>query len=175
MQKVGPVTRTRPATVGIVSSEPITDPILIANLEAGDLRCLRIEPHRGKAFTLRRIAQCDVLLKNFGAYSSRPRRGFLKLFAAAKILSSKVVVYWIGTDVLRASGPRRFWAKLVQLLVDKNLTVTLGLRDELSDLGIESELIPIVGNLSNFELAPLPEQFTVLTYLPELLAIRAFL
>ena len=76
-------------------------------------------------------------------------------------------MYWIGTDVLRASGPRRFWAKLVQLLVDKNLTVTLGLRDELSDLGIESELIPIVGNLSNFELAPLPEQFTVLTYLPD--------
>jgi glycosyltransferase involved in cell wall biosynthesis len=148
--------------VGLVSSEPLSDPLIEAALRLAGLGCIRIEPERGKLDTLRRLWACDIVAKSFGAYSP----GYARTFAAAKFFAKRVLVYWIGSDVLHAAGAGRVWTRRVQRLVDTNLTVTAGLRAELASQGVRAEVIPIVSDLRGVNVEPLPARFAVLAYLP---------
>ena len=78
---VAPTSYARIATVGVVASEPISDPLLIAALETGNLRCLTIHPDAGRTTTLRKIAECDVLLiSSFLFAASRIKASFSPVF-----------------------------------------------------------------------------------------------
>jgi len=148
--------------VGLVESEPISDRLLAAALSAGGLGCIRVRPEEGRLRTMHTILACDVLLKSFGAYSA----GYFRLFAAARALRRRVVLYWIGSDVLNLGAGGRRWGRATQMLVNRNLAVTIGLRSELEAMGISAQLVPIVSDLTAFSPWPLPAEFTVLTYLP---------
>lgn len=153
----------RGPVVGLVLSEPISDPLIEQALDVAGLPCVRLDLPRGRLVTLRHLLGCDMVLKSFGAYSA----GYFRLFAIARGLGKKVVLYWIGSDVLYAASTRVVWARRIQRLVAANLTVTAGLADELGALGVRAQVVPIVSDLAGVRVQPLPARFTVLTYLPD--------
>jgi hypothetical protein len=92
----------------------------------------------------------------------------------------KVVFHWIGTDVLRAMraahrqerliSPKSLIKRMACSFVKKKFThwaVASWLQEELSTLGIRSSVVPIVSPLVDAKPLPMPEQFTVLSYLPD--------
>lgn len=81
-------------------------------------------------------------------------------------LRKKVVVHWIGTDVLRIredyyKNPRKINAEC------ENYAVASWLKDELNEIGIHSEEIPIVSLDIDYECNEMPESHRVLTYIPK--------
>jgi glycosyltransferase involved in cell wall biosynthesis len=84
----------------------------------------------------------------------------------ARRRSIPVIVIWAGTDVIAAQSDPHL------LEVIKNygfINVSDGpwLIEELRALGIEAEYVPVTAVEPAAQLAPLPERFSVLTYLPE--------
>lgn len=81
-------------------------------------------------------------------------------------LKKRVVVHWIGTDVLRIredyyKNPRKINAEC------ENYAVVSWLKDELSEIGIDSEELPIVPLDIDYECAEAPDNHSILTYIPE--------
>ena len=149
-------------TVGVIPGDPLADALILAALRREGIPSFPLAPEDGRRATLRALLRCDALLKSYGAYSS----GYFRLFAAAKALRRRVALFWIGTDVLHAGSTHRRWASRIQRLVDLNLTVSGDLRDELLALGIRSQVVPIVPDLSTIGVVPQPEAPTVLSYIP---------
>jgi len=85
-----------------------------------------------------------------------------------KALKKKVVVHWIGSDVLKATDNRKTKtvAYLSSPLIDLHLAGATWLRDELKEIGISSIYVPLVSDI-DMEVSPLPESFTALVFLPE--------
>jgi hypothetical protein len=77
-----------------------------------------------------------------------------------------VVVIWAGTDVIAArSNPHLL--EVIKNYGFINISDGPWLVDELRELGIIAEYVPVTAIEPAPELAPLPERFNVLTYLPE--------
>lgn len=83
------------------------------------------------------------------------------LFLALKLLNKRTILHWQGSDVMELT-PR--YAAFFSKVVDVHLSYATWLSDELSVLGIESTWLPIPPPLPKSSF-PLPEHFTVLTYL----------
>lgn len=92
----------------------------------------------------------------------------------------KVVLHWIGTDVLTAvriaqrpkwpASPKNLIKRIGLSFVKRRFVhwaVAPWLREELSTIGIHSSVVPIVTPLVDAKPLPMPEQFTVLSYLPD--------
>ena len=84
----------------------------------------------------------------------------------ARLRDIPVIVIWAGTDVIAAQNNPHL------LEVIKNygfINVSDGpwLVDELRELGISAEYVPVTAIEPAAELTPLPKRFGVLTYLPE--------
>ena len=103
-------------------------------------------------------------------YEERDFPGVLYRFLLAKFFRRQTVRLWVGTDVLLVlqQEKERFLSKVLDRLTDSNIVVSDNLRDELEQVGIHSEYIPQpFCNAQVIEPLPLPEQFTVLAYLPD--------
>jgi len=82
-----------------------------------------------------------------------------------------ILFHWIGTDVYRFINDslvkRRLKKFLIQLPNVKSLVVSENLRSELKKFNISSTLLPLTKLNFIDEIPPLPEKFSVLTYVPE--------
>lgn len=80
-------------------------------------------------------------------------------------LKKRVVVHWIGTDVLRIredyyKNPRKINTECV------NLSGAEWIADELREIGIESKTIPTVPENMDFSCPPMPNEHAILAYIP---------
>lgn len=103
-------------------------------------------------------ADCVYIVSGCDVQSTRAYRLALKL-------RKKVIVHWIGTDVLRIRedyyrNPRKINGEC------ENLADAEWLADELKEVGIEAEVIPIVSENISFSCPPMPKEHAVLTYIP---------
>lgn len=88
------------------------------------------------------------------------------LAAAARRRNVPVIVIWAGSDVLKASETP---SDLHVIKQDGYVHLSDGpwLVEELRGLGLEAEYLPVTAVSPGDPPVPLPEQFSVLTYLPE--------
>lgn len=82
-----------------------------------------------------------------------------------KIFGKKVINHWIGSDVLVAKRGKT--SKINQLFIDKNLSCSSLIKEELNEMGIRSTLIPIIPSGLKYDIAKMPANHGVLVYLPE--------
>ena len=88
------------------------------------------------------------------------------LSIVAKRFNVPVIVIWAGSDVIKArSNP--FDLEMIKQERMVHLAVAPWLVDELHDLGIEAQYVPVAGMNPGAPVKPLPQSFRVLTYLPE--------
>lgn len=94
---------------------------------------------------------------------------FYKYIPLSKLLGKKVVVHWIGTDVLVASNRCKYKiiTKLVKPICDKHLSDAEHLVKELKSLGISAVHLPLIPHILVYSVTPFPDEFTVLSYLPD--------
>ena len=81
-------------------------------------------------------------------------------------LGKKVIVHWIGTDVLRIredyyKNPRKINSEC------ENYAVVSWLKRELDEIGIHSKELPIVPFDISYECKEIPENHRILTYIPK--------
>ncbi len=86
-----------------------------------------------------------------------------------KILGIKIILHFIGTDVMKLLGSKRkrFRLKLFQLLGCRIVAVHKRLIDELKSVGINAALVPFVNRVLKDNEAPLPDKFSVIAYVPK--------
>lgn len=81
-----------------------------------------------------------------------------------------VIYHWIGTDVYRCLNDFYLKKILKKLILNTarifNLTVNQALQEELQQIGISSEVLPLVKLNFTEDIPPLPEKFSILTYIP---------
>jgi len=81
-----------------------------------------------------------------------------------------VIYHWIGTDVYRFSNDFYLKKALKKILLTNtrvfNLTVNQALQEELKQIGLTSEVLPLVKLNFTEDIPPLPEKFSILTYVP---------
>lgn len=102
-----------------------------------------------------------------GGYAGRGR-----IYKIARFFKTPVVIHWVGTDVLNAIQYAKQNAHLIKM--SKNIINWAGapwLVDELKSIGIQSRFVPLPLPLVNHALSssvsPLPNTFTVLSYIPD--------
>lgn len=84
----------------------------------------------------------------------------------ARFLKKRIVIHWIGTDVLNAVNS---CTKVEKKKYNKciNLAGSLLLKSELEEIGIKSFIVPIVPTNIKFCPVPMPEKHAILSYIPE--------
>lgn len=90
----------------------------------------------------------------------------LIFFRFAKFLKKRIVVHWIGTDVLEYT--KRYQEN--KKIINKNcinLVVSNHLQEELKNIKIESVVVPVFPPDFFCEIIPAPEKHSVLSYIPE--------
>ncbi len=89
-----------------------------------------------------------------------------KRYIICKLLGRKTICHWTGSDVLLAlKSPER--ARFTAKFVDLQLVAYHNLINELHPLGIQAiEWVLPTLNIENARIYPLPDQFTILAYLP---------
>jgi len=90
------------------------------------------------------------------------------IFSLMKLTRKKIIIHWVGSDVFQLFKSKKWvlLTKLTSKLVDKQLTVSPWLKEELSCFGVHTQIVPIVPHVRQ-KVSKLPEEFTVLAYLPE--------
>jgi glycosyltransferase involved in cell wall biosynthesis len=87
---------------------------------------------------------------------------WLVIFTILKKMGKKIVLHWIGTDVLEAD--QRLLNR-INPLIDLHLANSPWLVDELKTKGVESKCLILPSDISTTDISPLPKKFTVLVYL----------
>ena len=106
------------------------------------------------------ILKSDIIY--FG-YGCTYMNGYLKI---AKLLHKKIICHWIGTDVISAKKNKLITKKL-QKYITLNLVGSSFLKEELAELGIKAEEVPILPTKMKTDFSAVPEEHKVITYLPE--------
>ncbi|MBR4123687.1 MAG: hypothetical protein IKT93_04650, partial [Clostridia bacterium] len=91
------------------------------------------------------------------------KSAFLKL---AMFLKKKIIVHWIGTDVLTYTKRYNETKKVINKNCI-NLVVSDHLQEELKNIKIESVVVPIFPPDFFCETIPAPKKHSVLSYIPE--------
>ena len=136
-----------------------------ALLESVDIKCC--ETHRGPFQNINRIINLWYLLKSDMVYRVGGKDiQNERLLRMALLLQKKVVIHWVGTDVLNICedlkhNPRSINSNCINLAGSETLV------QELSTVGIESTWIPIVPLGLHFTPLPAPKKHRVLSYIPE--------
>lgn len=87
----------------------------------------------------------------------------------ARLSGIKIIYTFIGSDVIRIAEAKRWKrvrAKLGMKMVHQVTVVAPWLKEELKTLGIDSKVLPAVIVKPQERIWPLPEKFTVLSYVP---------
>ena len=88
------------------------------------------------------------------------------VFFIARILNKKIINHWIGTDILIAKKNKNK-TKIMQLFINYNFSGSKLLHDELYDIGIKSEIVPIILQDISHKISKMPSSHAILVYLPE--------
>lgn len=104
------------------------------------------------------MIRIDILYFGYGCYRINP---YLRI---AKLYKKKVMCHWIGTDVLRAKEVSNL--KKVQSYIDYNLACSPIIKEELNQVGIETEEVPIVPAKMSEDYSKLPKEHSAIMYLP---------
>jgi glycosyltransferase involved in cell wall biosynthesis len=88
------------------------------------------------------------------------------LIETARRRNLPVIVIWAGSDIIKARE-NPFELEVVKQEGFVNFAVAPWLVDELRDLGIDAQYVPVAGISTGPPVADFPRDFRVLTYLPE--------
>jgi len=119
--------------------------------------------HMGPIRRLRMLRSHDLVHFYWG------RRVRVEEVLACRLSGTRVIYTFVGSDVLRlreGAGWKRIRARLALCRADCVTAVAPWLSDELKALGIDSRFMPFAFVRKPAGVAPLPERFTVLTYVP---------
>ncbi len=105
------------------------------------------------------IKKCDVL---YNIYTSH---FFWKKGIIAKYMGKKVITHWIGSDARMADEGITDVTKLK--FVDKHIACFEPLQKQMSELGVETEYLPIIPLNLNFDICDMPKEHCVLIYMPK--------
>lgn len=83
----------------------------------------------------------------------------------ARLLRKPVINHWIGSDVLAARKNKMH--RINQLFINTNLSCSMLIKDEIMEMGINSKLLPIIPSGMRYDVAKMPEEHSVLVYMPE--------
>jgi hypothetical protein len=126
-------------------------------LDARRARAPGLSKVAARLHVLRRVVGSDVIIYISG------RRNLHRLTALLSRIGVPVVMYWTGTDVLFRWGPptedvsERAW----------HWCISPWLREELAERGIESSVLLLIPPAIPAAIPALPDQFSVLAYVPE--------
>ncbi|MDO8847905.1 MAG: glycosyltransferase [Coriobacteriia bacterium] len=123
------------------------------------------------------LARANVVVRigfRPGARTWRGRLADAALRAARQLHpGQKTAYYWIGTDVqgLTRDAEADVWPRWLQreLAAARHGAVAQRLVDELAQVGVDADLLPHppMNRATGTGVAPLPAQFSVLTYIPD--------
>ena len=110
-------------------------------------------------------------LKNYDIFHGITYSRSTKLFFLAKLKGLKTINHWMGSDVLFAKKSKYalLKVKITSIFVDKHFACSKELVNELKLIGIKADYMPVIPKkiVRTHEIKPLPDKFTVLTYLPD--------
>lgn len=107
------------------------------------------------------IPKADVVYSINGTLSGS------KVFDLAFKYNKKIVLHWVGTDVLQAKEQHQNGRYDKRFFNVTHLADAPWLVDELREIGIHAEVRFLSGYQTHKNAPPLPAQFEVLTYIPE--------
>lgn len=84
----------------------------------------------------------------------------------ARILRKPRVIHWVGSDIEYFKNTARLHKQLRSSSI-KHLTEVRWTADELRDLGLQSDIVPLPLRNYSPSVKPLPKQFTIMVYLPK--------
>lgn len=107
---------------------------------------------------VQQILSVDCIYYGYGVYF------FPLKVIIAKLLNKKVVMHWIGTDILEFKKSK--YKIIIRKFVDIHLACSKRIVEELEEYKIKANNIPIVPLNMNFNLSKTPKQHAALFYLP---------
>jgi len=162
----------RKPSVLIDSSQPLFSDRLIHQLSSSGLKVENLSIPQEKRSLLSWICR----LKKSEARIVHYIGGFhgAHLYIAPKLVCKRVVIHWIGSDVLLITSDKipliqRMLKKTAWRITDLHLAVSSPLADELRALGIKATVIPLVPDTFPTEVENItwPSANRVYVYLPE--------
>ena len=128
-----------------------------------EVRVLRGRGKLNKLLALPDLLWADVVYHVYGADMNR-----VALLRIAKLLKKKIILHWIGTDVMEAVETFQKEGRVLNAdYPHVDLAVAEHLCRELSQIGIAAKEAPIIPVGMKFEVLPMPERHGVLSYIPE--------
>lgn len=121
----------------------------------------------------RALRRTVLFMRTDTAWKWRTAAEWLQRHSAGLGLARRDFIYWIGSDVLNAYNAAREGTMppsyLEQVSRMRSITGADRLTQELGEIGITSETVPYPGRVAHFpdEIAPMPREMTVLTYIPD--------
>lgn len=110
-----------------------------------------------------KILKADIIYCIWGTIS-RKNGLYFKLAALA---NKKVYMHWIGTDILKAKRCYKMGDCDKRIVRDAiHWAEVPWTAKELEEIGIRPEVVPLASTIFPEVVPPLPDQFTILTYLP---------
>lgn len=88
------------------------------------------------------------------------------VYLFARLLRKPRVIHWVGSDIEYFRNTKTLHKQLRNAAI-KHLTEVTWTADELRDLGLSSEIVPLPLRHYSGSIKPLPERFTILLYLPK--------
>ncbi len=110
-------------------------------------------------FILTKMLKIDIVYFGYGCCRVD---SYLKI---AKIYKKKVICHWIGSDVLRAKSTKNL--KHIQKYINYNLACSPMIKDELKELEIKADEIPVLPINISEDYSKLPDKHGVIMYLPK--------
>lgn len=128
-----------------------------------EVRVLRGRGKLNKLLAVPDLLWADVVYHVYGADINR-----VALLRLARLLKKKIILHWIGTDVLEAVETFQKEGRVVNAdYPHVDLAVAEHLCRELEQVGIAAKEVPIIPVGMQFEILPMPERHGVLSYIPE--------
>jgi hypothetical protein len=88
------------------------------------------------------------------------------VYLFARLLRKPRVIHWVGSDIEYFRNTKALHKQLRAAAI-KHLTEVAWTAEELRDLGVSSEIVPLPLRHYSGEVKPLPDRFTILLYLPK--------
>ena len=149
--------------IGIITNETLAQ-FLIKTFEKINYKSYWISGQNKPLKILKEFKDCNII------YALAPFE--IKIYLLAKMFRKKIITHWIGSDALQATTylKYKFYAKICNLLTDKQLVVSPNIKNEIEGICIKrSEVVPILPKFTSKKISRIEQknsQFTVLSYIP---------
>ena len=109
---------------------------------------------------LQMVLFCDIIYIGHGCHRNS------KVLKILLFFKKKIILHWIGSDVLSAKENISDVQK-IQKMVIKNLACSELISEELKQLNIEAQVIPVLPSNLSQDISVVPDKHSVLSYIPE--------